>query len=444
MRALALSFVLALARAEGEAGADGAAPSTVLTADNFDKLVSPDEPWLVEFWAPWCSHCKKLEPVWRRAAEQLSGGLRFGTVDVTVHKALAKRFDIRGYPTVKHMHRGRARTYEGEKSVLGFAEYAARMAAPAARAFGSVAELRTWLGPLGRAFVLAGPSAALADARLASAFATLADERHDALTFATIGASAAPAELLSIGRGGGSSGSAPAPPATLIGVLDGEWFDPFEPPAASDASALADALLTWANAREWPSVVGISSANFHRLRKRANVHLALALIDPADADGARAQRAQLPAHALAHRAAFQFGWADATELADYWRSEYGVERSALPTLLVLAARGAAGTSASDDHHWRAHNGTAPLARADEQAAFLAEIAAGALRPERSGAPFSLLGVLRTAWLGVRSFATAQPTVFAACVALNIAFVASLAWGGGGGGGGGRGARAKRE
>jgi protein disulfide-isomerase A6 len=57
--------------------------------------------WLVEFYAPWCGHCKSLEPEWNIAASKLKGQVRLGKVDATVETGLAQRFGVKGYPTIK-------------------------------------------------------------------------------------------------------------------------------------------------------------------------------------------------------------------------------------------------------------------------------------------------------------------------------------------------------
>ncbi len=46
----------------------------VLDSSNFEEQVfGSKDIWLVEFYAPWCGHCKKLEPEWNEAALKLKG-----------------------------------------------------------------------------------------------------------------------------------------------------------------------------------------------------------------------------------------------------------------------------------------------------------------------------------------------------------------------------------
>jgi len=74
----------------------------VLSDDNFDETVlKSKDMWLVEFYAPWCGHCKKLEPEWNQAASELKGKIKLGKVDATVHNKLGNRFGVKGYPTIK-------------------------------------------------------------------------------------------------------------------------------------------------------------------------------------------------------------------------------------------------------------------------------------------------------------------------------------------------------
>ncbi|XP_056593726.1 protein disulfide-isomerase TMX3 isoform X2 [Triplophysa dalaica] len=63
-----------------------------------------DDIWLVDFYAPWCGYCKKLEPVWQEVGAELtrSGSpVRVGKMDATAYSGVASEFGVRGYPTIK-------------------------------------------------------------------------------------------------------------------------------------------------------------------------------------------------------------------------------------------------------------------------------------------------------------------------------------------------------
>ena len=49
---------------------------------------------MVEFYAPWCGHCKALEPEWNTAARDLKGKVKFAKVDATENEQLARRFGV--------------------------------------------------------------------------------------------------------------------------------------------------------------------------------------------------------------------------------------------------------------------------------------------------------------------------------------------------------------
>lgn len=112
----------------------------VLDLDDSFKDSRMEDVWLVDFYAPWCGYCKKLEPVWEEVGAELmrSGSpVRVGKMDATAYSGMASEFGVRGYPTIKLLKGDLAYNYKGPRTKDDIIEFANRVAGPAVRALPS-------------------------------------------------------------------------------------------------------------------------------------------------------------------------------------------------------------------------------------------------------------------------------------------------------------------
>lgn len=94
----------------------------VLTKDNFQKVVEGNEFVLVEFYAPWCGHCKQLVPIYDKLGEHYADS---ETVVIAKMDATANELEhtkINSFPTIYLYRKGDNQKVEfrGERTLEGF------------------------------------------------------------------------------------------------------------------------------------------------------------------------------------------------------------------------------------------------------------------------------------------------------------------------------------
>ncbi|KAI6689413.1 hypothetical protein NL676_026241 [Syzygium grande] len=138
--------------AEPASAAAAAAEEFVLTLDhsNFSDTVSKHDFIVVEFYAPWCGHCKKLAPEYEKAASALSSHdppIALAKIDANeeANKELASEYDIKGFPTIKILRKGGKiiQEYKGPREADGIVTYLKKQSGPPSAEIKSVEDAST-------------------------------------------------------------------------------------------------------------------------------------------------------------------------------------------------------------------------------------------------------------------------------------------------------------
>jgi thioredoxin 1 len=76
-----------------------------LTETNFQHQTK-NKVMLVDFWASWCAPCRVMAPVLNDVADNLTGNLHVGKVNIEQYQSLAQKFKIRSIPTLVLLKNG--------------------------------------------------------------------------------------------------------------------------------------------------------------------------------------------------------------------------------------------------------------------------------------------------------------------------------------------------
>ncbi|CAE7137270.1 unnamed protein product [Rhizoctonia solani] len=269
-----------------------------LTDSNFKTTVDGEELILVEFFAPWCGHCKALAPQYEEAATTLkSAGIKLAKVDCTENADLCQANGVGGYPTLKVFRNGKEKEYGGPRKADGIISYMKKQALPALTTVTGASHAQFTKDD--KVVVVAYVDSDSDD--LAKAIKAAAEDHRDDYLFGVT----TDAEAI-------KEAGVTAPALVVYKTFDEGRVDL---PAASVKSATSESLVSFVKENSVPLLDEISGENYSNYAQ-SGLPLAYLFLDPTLAEK-DAKITEFTSVAKKFKGKVNFVWIDAVKYAEH-------------------------------------------------------------------------------------------------------------------------------
>ncbi|KAJ6819964.1 protein disulfide isomerase-like 5-2 [Iris pallida] len=126
-----------------------------LVESDFESAISSFDFVLVDFYAPWCGHCKKLSPELDVAAPILAGlnePIVIAKINADKYRKLGDKYDIDGFPTLKLFMHGVPIDYNGPRKADLLVRYLRKFVAPDVSILESDSAIHKFIETAGKQF----------------------------------------------------------------------------------------------------------------------------------------------------------------------------------------------------------------------------------------------------------------------------------------------------